>query len=119
MTMKGLMLSLVVLTFGVQSCTKAVIDEVDKDTLEPLTEIITYQTNIKSIISDNCIACHAAPVPNAGLDLTTYQNVRNAAENGNLVERVNSPTNPMPPNGNLAPELLQMIDKWVEDGYPE
>ena len=102
-----------------QSCTRAIIDEGDKNTLPPLTRAVTYQSDIQSIMTNNCITCHAGPAPNAGLDLSNYQNTRFSAEQGGLVSRMNSAVNPMPPSGKLSPQILQIIDKWVTDGLPE
>jgi mono/diheme cytochrome c family protein len=101
------------------SCTTAIIDEGDKNSLPPLTREVTYQSDIQSIMTNHCITCHAGPAPNAGLDLSNYQNTRFSAENGSLVPRMNDVVNPMPPNGKLSPQILQIIDKWVTDGFPE
>ncbi|MCT4629071.1 hypothetical protein [Winogradskyella sp.] len=101
------------------SCTTAIIDEGDKNSLPPLTREVTYQSDIQSIMTNNCITCHAGPVPSASLDLSNYQNTRLSAEQGSLVSRMNSVTNPMPPSGKLSPQILQIIDKWVTDGFPE
>lgn len=110
---------MVVTIISFQSCTTAIIDEGNKDDLTPITRTVTYDADVKSIMTNNCITCHAGPAPSAGLDLSNYQNTRFSAEQGNLVFRMNDATNPMPPNGKLSPETLQLIDKWVTDGFPE
>jgi mono/diheme cytochrome c family protein len=97
-------------------CTKAVIIE---EITEPVTETVTYDDHVQSIIFNNCTTCHAGAAPSAGIDLTTYQNVRFQAESGNLVPRMNNASNPMPPSGTLSPDQLAIIDKWVEDGFLE
>ncbi|OIQ18108.1 MAG: hypothetical protein BM557_07785 [Flavobacterium sp. MedPE-SWcel] len=107
------------IVFGTQSCTTAIIDEGDKSSLPDLTRTITYQADIQDIMTNNCITCHAGPAPNAGLDLSNYQNTRYTTEQGNLIERMNDNTNPMPPNGKLSPQVLQIMDKWVTDRFPE
>jgi len=112
-------IGVLITAFGMQSCTTAIIDAGNKATLPPLTRTVTYQTDIKPIMTNNCITCHAGPAPSAGLDLSNYQNTRYAAEQGNLVSRMNNTTNPMPPNGVLSPETLQIIDKWMTDNLPE
>ncbi|WP_353778127.1 hypothetical protein [Winogradskyella sp. 3972H.M.0a.05] len=101
------------------SCTAAIIDEGNKSTLPPLNRTVTYQSDIQSIMTNSCITCHAGPAPNAGLDLSNYQNTRFSAEEGSLVTRMNNLNNPMPPSGKLSPQILQIIDKWVTDGFPE
>lgn len=107
------------LGFTLQSCTTAILDEVDKNTLPPLEKTVTYESDIKSIMTNHCITCHAGPAPNAGLDLSTYANTKYSAEQGSLVARMNNATNPMPPSGKLSPETLQILDKWITDNLPE
>lgn len=115
---KQLTLTVLVLIL-LQSCTTAIIDEGDPSLLPPITRTITYQSDVQSIMTNNCITCHAGPAPNAGLDLSNYQNTRFSAEMGSLIQRMNNAANPMPPNGLVAPELRQLMDKWVTDGFPE
>ncbi len=98
-----------------QSCTTAIIDE----DLTPITRVVTYDTDVETIMFNRCITCHGGPAPESGLDLSTYQNTRYSAESGNLIERMNDQTNPMPPNGLVSPELRQVMDKWVSDGFLE
>ncbi|MDX8553539.1 hypothetical protein MK851_07880 [Tenacibaculum sp. 1B UA] len=102
-----------------ESCTTAIIDEGSVSELEPIERTVTYQSDVKAIMDNYCITCHGGPAPQGSLDLTSFFNTRNAALNRNLVERMNSQTNPMPPNGRLNPQILQLIDKWVEDGLLE
>lgn len=115
---KQLTLTVLILLL-LQSCTTAIIDEGDPSTLPPITRTITYQSDVQSIMTNNCITCHAGPAPNAGLDLSNYQNTRFSTEMGNLIQRMNNAANPMPPNGLVSPELRQVMDKWVTDGFPE
>ena len=70
------------------SCTTAEIPlEEDPD---PITQTVTYVGDVKAIIDNNCTTCHGTVNPNAGLSLVTYQQVRNSAENGNLIPRMNN-----------------------------
>ena len=101
------------------NCTTNTIDEGDITDLPPIEETVTYDTDVLPIITNNCIGCHSGPNANAGLQLTSYANVRAAAEQGNLVSRINNGSNPMPPTGILPPETRQIIDQWIADGYLE
>lgn len=101
------------------NCTTNTIDEGDITDLPPIEETVTYDTDVAPIIANNCIGCHSGPNANAGLDLSSYANVRGAAEQGNLVNRINNGSNPMPPTGILPPETRQIIDQWIADGYLE
>ncbi len=102
---------------GLQSCTKAVIESVDPDTLPPINKTITYDSDIQTIMYNNCITCHGGIAPSAGLALTTYNDVKQAAQNGSLIPRMNNTSAPMPPNGLVPAELRQLIDKWKTDGF--
>lgn len=101
------------------NCTTNTIDEGNIEDLPPIVETITYDDDVAPIITNNCIGCHSGPNANAGLQLTSYANVRAAAEQGNLVNRINNGANPMPPTGILPPETRQIIDQWIADGYLE
>lgn len=86
-------------------------------------EFVTYVGEVKSIIDTNCIACHSnPPVNGAPMSLITYQDVRNAVENGNLMARIS--TNDigavMPPGGPRLPQnLIDLIAQWQADGFLE
>ena len=99
------------------SCTTAEIplDEVT----DPVTETVTYVGEVKVIIDNNCTSCHGAVSPQAGLSLVTYLQVRAAAENGNLIPRMNNATAPMPPSGRLSANIRAIIDSWANDGFLE
>ncbi|MGB1041982.1 MAG: hypothetical protein ACPGU6_01180 [Tenacibaculum sp.] len=81
----------------------------------------TYDKDVKTIINNSCAtsACHDATNPTAGLPLTNFSQVKNAAENGNLIARMNSSSNPMPASGRLSSSTRAIIDKWKEDGFLE
>lgn len=102
-----------------QNCTTNTVDEGDIIDLPPIIETITYDDDVEVIIVTNCVSCHSGPNANAGLQLTSYLNVKAAAEQGNLLNRINNATNPMPQGGLLPPETRQIIDQWVADGYLE
>lgn len=106
-------------TFLFVSCTKAVIDEVSPSDLSPINGSVTYNANVKSLMFNSCVTCHGGSTPSAGLDLTSYANVRQSAEHGTLKQRINSATNPMPQSGLLPASQRQLIEKWINDGFPE
>lgn len=115
--MKTLISLLILQGLLISSCTTTEIP-LDGPT-DPILEIVTYTENVKAIIDGSCISCHGAVNPSAGLRLLTYTQVRNSAENGNLIERMNNVTNPMPPNGPLPAEVRAVIDAWAENGFLE
>ena len=103
----------VLVALSISSCSTSTIEEVE------ITEPVTYTANVRTIISNNCLPCHGGTSPSAGLNLETYTNVRNATENGNLLARINSASNPMPQSGLMAPALIATIEQWATDGYIE
>ena len=81
---------------------------------------ITYVGNIRGIITSNCTGCHGdPPAQGAPMPLTTYSDVRGAVETRNLLARINSTTNPMPPTGLMPNDTRQIIEDWVDLGMPE
>lgn len=119
MKIKSTILCASLLILGLQSCTKAIVDDVDPGTLPPLTKPIKYNPDIQAIMYNNCVTCHGGVAPSAGLLLNNYNDVKQAAQNGTLISRMNNATAPMPPNGLVSPELRQIIDKWKTDGFLE
>lgn len=101
---------------SIMSCSEAVIEDLPPD---PITTTVKYNSDVKTIIDANCVGCHGAISPNAGLSLTNYTQVRNAAENGNLVGRINNVSSPMPPSGLMSSNNRAIIDQWIADGYLE
>ena len=84
------------------------------------TANITYNGNIKSIMSSFCTSCHGSPTTNgAPMSLTTYSQVKSALENRGLVNRINSITNPMPQSGLMSQSNRDLIQQWIDDGLLE
>ncbi|MFY0631801.1 MAG: hypothetical protein JXR05_15655 [Flavobacteriaceae bacterium] len=102
-----------VASLSISSCSTSTIEEVI------ITESVTYNGAVRTIISNNCLPCHGGTTPSAGLNLETYAGVRGATENGNLINRINSASNPMPVSGQMPPALIATIEQWATDGYLE
>jgi len=49
----------------------------------------------------------------------TYSQVRNSAENGLLIQRINDVANPMPPASLMSTSTRTLLDEWVQNGYLE
>lgn len=84
---------------------------------------ITYETDIKPIISNNCIACHSKPPKNgAPMPLITYNEVKDAVENRGLIDRISSTdANFLMPFGGqrLPTNIIKNVEQWKADGFPE
>lgn len=84
--------------------------------------IESYDASIRTIVQSNCTVCHSGSAPDAGLDLTTYANVRQASLEGPLLEVLQLPASDsrsMPPNGSLDSCKIALIKNWVAAGAPE
>jgi uncharacterized membrane protein len=90
----------------------------------PNENAITYQQNVKSIIDNNCISCHAAtPRNGAPMALVTYDQVKNAIQNRGLLNRIslnNGNSLLMPQGGPRLPQAsIDIVAKWQQDGLLE
>ncbi|MBR9757635.1 MAG: hypothetical protein GYB39_06100 [Algicola sp.] len=97
-------------------------DLIDQTPLEQ-GEIITYTVHVKPIIDANCLNCHGTPPTNgAPISLATYNQVKQAVENNNLIGRISSqdPSFLMPLGGQRLPQnLIDLIIQWDNDGLQE
>ena len=95
-------------------------DSTDDLTVPPPV-VITYQKDVRTIMSQSCATsgCHNATTNTVGLTLETYAQVRNAFENRGALNRMESTTNSMPPQGNLPEPTLNIIRTWITNGYIE
>ncbi len=94
------------------------------DLIDLNTGQVSYNTQIKSIIENNCIACHQDPPVNfAPMKLTTYQDVKNAVMNRGLIDRISRPqgaTGMMPNGGTRLPQqLIDQVIQWQNEGFAE
>lgn len=85
---------------------------------------ITYVDNVKAIIDNNCNNCHSDPPTNgAPIALVSYAQVRNSAENGSLISRIQrqvGESGAMPAGGPRLPQsLIDAILQWETDGFLE
>lgn len=90
----------------------------------PMMNVATYKQNVKPIIDNNCIVCHAAvPKNGAPMSLVTYDQVKNAIQNRGLLTRIsleNGNSMLMPQGGPRLPQAsIDIIVKWNQDGLLE
>ena len=109
------LISMVILL--IQSCTKSFISENNNSAQR--IDTITFKVHIQPLISSYCLNCHSNVNARGNLSLETYAQVRNSAENGNLIERINDVANPMPISGLMSIENRAMFDDWVKNSYQE
>jgi len=86
------------------------------------TSNVTYSGYIAALMSTNCTGCHGGANPQAGLRLTTYAEVKAAAQNGVLhgvIARL--PGYPAMPQGGAALSscAVSKVKNWVDTGMPQ
>jgi len=98
----------------------------ESDLIDPQNdenEFVTYNDNIRSVISSNCLSCHSnPPVNGAPFPLTTYTQVKTRTENGLLLTAISKQTGEvraMPPTGRLPQATIDLVEQWVADGLLE
>ena len=97
----------------ISSCTKDVIEDIIP------VEKVTFDADIKSIITANCAPCH---VDGGGeTNYTTYNNAANGITSIiSLTNKNPGETNFMPKNGTkLSQTNLDLLAKWKADGTLE
>ena len=89
-------------------------------------KIYSYTNDVKQIIANNCISCHAPGTSvNKQPYLTTFIEVKNACTtdlgSGTLLCRIepNCPkgNDPMPQTGFMSKSLVDVVKKWSSTGY--
>lgn len=89
----------------------------------PPNTAITYEANIRAIITNNCTSCHSnPPTGGAPFGLTTFDQVRAKADNGALLKVLGKPLGDpgvMPPSGPLPQTTIDLITKWIAEGAVE
>ena len=100
-------------------CTQSIIPGEYIESTIPIDSIVTYENQIRSIISQNCITCHSGSNPNGNLRLENYIQVRNSVEFGSLIQRINDSNDPMPPSGLLNLQSRLIFESWIQNNYEE
>lgn len=94
---------------------------IDESPMEGLT---TYDQNVKTIIDNNCVVCHASvPKNDAPMPLVTFDQVKQAVLNRGLLTRIsleNGNSSLMPNGGPRMPQAsIDIILQWEKDGLLE
>lgn len=86
------------------------------------TTAVSFAGNVLPLVEDRCAGCHSGSSPAAGLELTTYAEIRAIGISGMLSDRVNRSDMDellMPPDGPLSDCSLRTLAAWVNDGCLE
>ncbi|WP_394773872.1 cytochrome c [Flavobacterium sp.] len=113
---KYIYLSAIILSL--YSCESNTYESIEEPTV--IVGKVTYATNVKSIIDENCIGCHASG--GQLIPLTTYTEVKDALVNKKLLDRIqlqNGTSGQMPKAGRMAQDKINTILQWNIDGLLE
>lgn len=78
-----------------------------------------YSVEIKKILEDNCNSCHISTSSTySGIPYETYDQFREVAQNGKLLDRINNQAAPMPQTGLMDKCNREKIEAWVKAGAP-
>jgi len=86
-----------------------------------VTSDLTYQNSIESILNTNCATsgCHLGPNAPGGVDLSTFDDSKKIAGNGDLVGRIEGTSGALMPPGSPLPACeIDKLKAWVADGAP-
>jgi len=83
---------------------------------------VTWSLTIAPLVETHCQGCHSGASPDAGIDLSTYDQVFGFADSGALMGVLNASAGfvPMPYESDpLTPCLIDQFQDWVDQGAPE
>lgn len=102
-------------------CYYDVEEELYLDTLSCDLTNVTFSQTVEPLIVAKCQSCHNNGVMNGNITLEGYQNIKEQAENGNLMGAIRheSGFSPMPQGENQLPQCqIDEIQKWIDNGTP-
>jgi len=112
--MRIILFTILVLGLTLTSC--------ESNTYEDVTDIdvasnLTYQANVKPIITTNCLNCHSSNIQYPNLE--TYEEVKEVTQNGNLLCRIDDQScgSVMPQGGRLPQVQIDIIKLWATNGF--
>ncbi len=94
------------------------VNDSEEDLVSVSNGPVTFQATIRPIFENACNECHSNPPRNsAPQPLVTLEEIRSNVENRDLLGRINSLSNPMPPAGLLPENTRALIQQWVDEGF--
>ena len=92
---------------------------------------VDYDRDVKPILREKCLGCHAGTQPQAGLRLDERRHAMLGSLDGVVIVAGNSARSrlvwrisgkeygpQMPPTGALQPEQIDVIKRWIDEGVP-
>ena len=119
--MKKIILILIIIVVGVNSCYYDKADELYPVANCDTTAVVSYAQKVVPLLQTQCYACHSNTSTGGGILMGTYASDKAIAINGKLYGSVAHSTgfSPMPKG---APKFttcqIQLIKKWIDNGSP-
>ncbi len=113
-------ISILAVALALGSCDSHTYEEISEEII--IEGDVTYNANVKAIIDENCVVCHAPDGNASHRPLTNYMEVKDAVEMTNLLERIqmmNGEPEMMPQTGRMPQEKIDVILQWNADGLLE
>ena len=107
-----------ILMFLMYSCAHDSESDVIEPIIDDSNETVSYSNTIASIMQSSCATsgCHDAVSKIAGVNLTSFEHVKNAFENRDALGEIER--GEMPIGSPVLPEAtITLIKKWIENGY--
>ena len=113
----GIITGSIVLVIG---CSKSSEDKLDPPSQSSCdTANMTYSTDIKPILQANCYSCHVNGNNEGGITLGSYESVKDAADDGDLIGTITHAAGypPMPDGGGKLSDCdINKIQAWINSG---
>ncbi len=117
----GLFLLMIVIAV---SCSKSSEEDLRSST-PPIscdTVNMTYAADVMPVLKANCYSCHGNGGNSGGVNLDTYDNVKDEADDGALLGTITHASGypPMPANGGKLSDCdINIIRDWINRGAPD
>ena len=85
------------------------------------TTTVTFAGQIWPMMESYCTGCHSASAPGGGIVIADITDMVSLAENGSLMGSTRWETGyaKMPTNQQLSECSIKVLQKWIDDGFPE
>lgn len=110
------LLGIALIGFSIISCDK---EEEDQNNTNTDENSQTTFADVSSIFSTNCGGCHNSNLNAGNLLLTNYSEIKEATQEGDVINRINDEANPMPTSGLMSQANRDLIQSWADDGFLE
>lgn len=114
------LLIMCIIAFVAGSCETTTYDAIQENQI--IAGPITYNSYVKNIINTHCLSCHSDGGTAAFRTFASYEEVKNAIQNTNLLDRIqrqNGEVGQMPQTGRMPQDKIDIIVQWNSDGLAE